>query len=562
MGRTCCVYDCNTNYKSEVKRRKVEAEDVHVYRLPNSKKFPKQHDDWVSVLTKINANLNITNDTVVCSKHWPANKPMFTHYGKERPVDPPFVFDKIPTSIVPLPPLPNRRTFRSSCQERNQQPDQLPEFEEIDRYDFQQLKSVLSTGSRDFRVPFRALFYDNSITLMSEMYFHGIPYFMIKISGDLTYETYHMGSKVYVGSLNKIRAKRLNSWSRLEEALRFLHFKETDQHTKVLQQQVESMQAAPIGTKIYSTDIIVRAFEYFCTSRALYSKLRNDFKLPSIATLTRLTSKVRKMDETGFLKKVFDSLTENQKICVLIFDEIYVKKGMSYHGGSTFGKAVNDPAELAKTILGIMIACQYGGPCFVSKMLPVAKLDSKFVNEQIMETIKGVKDAGANVKVLVCDNNRVNQKFFKDIPTVPGQPWLTKDGIFLLFDFVHLIKSIRNNWITEKTKELIFYDESGKPKTAKWSHLETLLEVEKGNLLKLSKLDEVSVYPKPIERQKVSTCLKVFSDETITGLLTHPGIQGGYSRVFAFSREILQNRQREKSVRWRATQRQQRASHL
>ena len=155
MGRTCCVYDCNTNYKSEVKRRKVEAEDVHVYRLPNPKKFPKQHDDWVSVLTKINANLNITNDTVVCSKHWPPNKPTFTHYGKERPVDPPSVFDKIPASIVSPPPPPNRRTFRSSCHERNRQPDQLPVFEEIDRYDFQQLKSVLSTGSRDFRVPFR-----------------------------------------------------------------------------------------------------------------------------------------------------------------------------------------------------------------------------------------------------------------------------------------------------------------------------------------------------------------------------------------------------------------------
>ena len=31
----------------------------------------------------------------------------------------------------------------------------------------------------------------------------------------------------------------------------------------------------------------------------------------------------------------------------------------------------------------------------------------------------------------------------------------------------------------------------------------------------MSELDEVSVYPKPIERQRVSTCLKVFSEETI-----------------------------------------------
>ena len=80
--------------------------------------------------------------------------------------------------------------------------------------------------------------------------------------------------------------------------------------------------------------------------------------------------------------------------------------------------------------------------------------------------------AGAQTKVLVCDNNRVNQKFFKDFATVPNKPWLTVDGKFLLFDFVHLIKSLRNNWITEKTKELIFYDDSGNPKVARWAHLE------------------------------------------------------------------------------------------
>ena len=36
-------------------------------------------------------------------------------------------------------------------------------------------------------------------------------------------------------------------------------------------------------------------------------------------------------------------------------------------------------------------------------------------------------------------------------------PWRTKDNIFLLFDFVHLFKGIRNNWITEKMQELEFY---------------------------------------------------------------------------------------------------------
>ena len=41
-----------------------------------------QRADWVSIL--INANADITNDNVVCSKHRPRNKPTFKHFGKER----------------------------------------------------------------------------------------------------------------------------------------------------------------------------------------------------------------------------------------------------------------------------------------------------------------------------------------------------------------------------------------------------------------------------------------------------------------------------------------------
>ena len=41
-------------------------------------------------------------------------------------------------------------------------------------------------------------------------------------------------------------------------------------------------------------------------------------------------------------------------------------------------------------------------------------------------------------------------------------------------------------------------------------------------MIKLSKLSDISVYPKPIECRKVSTCLQVFCNETISALKTHP----------------------------------------
>ena len=125
---------------------------------------------------------------------------------------------------------------------------------------------------------------------------------------------------------------------------------------------------------------------------------------------------------------------------------------------------------------------------------------------------------------IICDNNRVNQSLSKQFDCFEHEPWRTKDNIFLLFDFVHLLKSIRNNWITEETQELRFLDENNEIMVAKWSDIKMLYDIEKEQLVKLSKLTDVAVTPKPIERQKVSTCLKVFCDETLSALETHPRI--------------------------------------
>lgn len=73
---------------------------------------------------------------------------------------------------------------------------------------------------------------------------------------------------------------------------------------------------------------------------------------------------------------------------------------------------------------------------------------------------------------------------------------------FLLYDFVHVMKCIRNNWLTEKCGELQ-YEFDGCIQVARWEHLKMLYNAESNSLVKLSKLNEVSVSPKPIERQKV-----------------------------------------------------------
>ena len=260
----------------------------------------------------------------------------------------------------------------------------------------------------------------------------------------------------------------------------------------------------------------------FC--RCLYQKLRQDYQLPSVKTLTRITSKVAKLDESAFSTAVFDSLEERQKLCVILQDEVYVKKMMLYHGGCVFGRSVDNPECLAKTVLGIMVSCLFGGPNFLTKLLPISRLNSNFLHEQIQLSLDAVSKAGGSVKAIICDGNRSNQAFFKLFQCIPGSPWQTQEGVYLLFDYVHLLKNIRNNWLTEATGELTFTD-NGVQRTARWKHLVDIYKLEDGSTVKLSDLNEVSVYPKPIERQKVSTCLRVFSEKTHQTLLNHPGME-------------------------------------
>ena len=105
--------------------------------------------------------------------------------------------------------------------------------------------------------------------------------------------------------------------------------------------------------------------------------------------------------------------------------------------------------------------------------------------------------------------------------TNPGRP------MFLLYDTVHILKNIRNNWYSEATKTLCFptdweIDDNNEVSatTTLKSDLAELYKRESNlcNLLKLSKLKANSVAPNNTEKQNVSLVLDVFCDMTSSAL--------------------------------------------
>ena len=110
----------------------------------------------------------------------------------------------------------------------------------------------------------------------------------------------------------------------------------------------------------------------------------------------------------------------------------------------------------------------------------------------------------------------------ENLTQILGSHGSRKTGkIHLLYDYVDLLNYIRNNWLTEKSGEIFFKDEEEKDFVAKWFDLRNLSKAEEKSLVKQSKLNCVSVFPKPIERQNVQACLRVFSEETIVVLKNH-----------------------------------------
>ena len=82
------------------------------------------------------------------------------------------------------------------------------------------------------------------------------------------------------------------------------------------------------------------------------------------------------------------------------------------HGGTLLERATDDPQSLVKTLLGVMISCMFGEPTFISKMLPIAKLNSSFLYEQMRLTTDAINQSSGVVKTVICDGNR--NKLFSD----------------------------------------------------------------------------------------------------------------------------------------------------
>ena len=164
-------------------------------------------------------------------------------------------------------------------------------------------------------------------------------------------------------------------------------------------------------------------------------------------------------------------------------------------------------------------------------------MNAEYLFNWIKKVIIGLEEIGFKVICVSTDNNAINKKalsYFSSpakLSIVYQHPVDMTRPLFFMFDAVHLLKCIRNNWLrqTDPDQSMKFphfsfegtIEIGPEIRTAPFATVKKLHNLEAHSLLKHAyKLTFKSLFPSNIEKQNVNLALKIFSDYVVQALLT------------------------------------------
>jgi len=249
--------------------------------------------------------------------------------------------------------------------------------------------------------------------------------------------------------------------------------------------------------------------------------------LPSTTTLKKVTRRVNSMtsvDNSAYLQLRVSKLNEPDRTVTLIIDEIYIAKRVEYSGGGVQGLTAD-----GSTLLCFMVKS------FASKYKDIVAIYpmDKLTATTLFDCYNDVMSLLRRVVAILVDNAANNRKFFVDclcngnlapsiLDPVIGHP------VFLLFDPVHTIKNVYNNFQSRKVFECPPMARNLPTGcTADFSHVVDLFQHESTmSLKKAHRLTPATLQPRSIEKTSVKLAVSLFCESTRDALqyyATHKG---------------------------------------
>lgn len=225
------------------------------------------------------------------------------------------------------------------------------------------------------------------------------------------------------------------------------------------------------------------------------------------------------------LKNIFSEMDEVSKECVLIFDEIAIRKDLNYNivldeitGFSDYGfKRTGDIAKYACVFLlrGIKSNWKYVLSYYSSQN----GICGKDLTKILFSNLKVAFELNINIRAIVCDQGANNRKCFNLLGVSTHDPYFffnfngNQKKVYAIFDPIHLVKSLRNT--------LLKYDLHTKDGEVSFKIIRSLYLFESENQTKMCpKLSKKHIFPNTFEKMNVRLASQVFSKSVASAIKT------------------------------------------
>ena len=311
----------------------------------------------------------------------------------------------------------------------------------------------------------------------------------------------------------------------LQKALDCVQDSDSEQHMKLrfITEQLHLLMKQKYG-RHYSPELTIFAFMIHAAGPAAYRVLQeeNVLCLPSTNTLKKVTrrlSSVTTDDNSAYLQLRVSQLNEPERTVTLIIDEIYIAKRVEYSSNGVQGLTAD--GSVASTLLCFMVKSLTSKYKDIVAIYPMDKLTAVKLFDCYSEVMTFLRRTAMTVVAILVDNAATNRKFFIDYlcsgnltPSILDP--VTRQPLFLIFDPVHTIKNVYNNFQGRKVFECPPMDHNLPTGcTADFSHIVQLFQMESTmSLKKAHRLTPSTLHPRSIEKTSVKLAVSVFCEST------------------------------------------------
>lgn len=251
------------------------------------------------------------------------------------------------------------------------------------------------------------------------------------------------------------------------------------------------------------------------------------FKLPCI-TLIKKWINVNNVSP-GFTTEVFDKvklkaklMTPTEKQCVLLFDEMCLRKSLEYNSKFDLIEGFEDLGPLGRneklaTHATVFMLRGINKPwkCPLAYVLSNNALKSQSLALLLDLCIEKVLDANLDLKATVCDLGSTNSAALKLWGVTKDFPYYCfgSKKIYCLYDYPHLLKCVRNTLL----KRDFLVDGN----VVSWKDILEFYEIEKkssSDCRAAPKISERHVNPQAFQKMSVKLATQIFSNSVSRGM--------------------------------------------